>query len=138
MEPERGRGRATIIIVLLTVLWVIASAGLLLTGIGVGLRGLGVEDQGALRAIHRESTVLELWFIGVGVGGPLAIAVAALALRRVVTGWVFVTIAVLLAVPASIMGRAAWHSLHPTPPAYEPQPTHCVERSGGDTRCPGG
>jgi len=68
----------------------------------------------------------------------LIIGAVALALRRVVTGWVFITIAVLLALPATVLGRAAWHSLYPVAPPYQQQPTHCVERSGGDTRCPGG
>jgi hypothetical protein len=138
MKPERGRGRATLIIVLLTIAWVITCAGLLVANAWVGIGGIGAGDLEVLRAIRREQATLELWFAAVGAGGPVAIGVVALALRRVVTGWVFVTLAVLLAVPAAITGQEGWDRLHPTSTVEPDLPTHCVERSGGDTRCPGG
>jgi hypothetical protein len=117
MEPERGRGRAIAIIALLTLGWLYVEVYLFYGMLG----GAWVWP----------------WFLAVGVGGPLGIGTVALQLRRVVTGWVYVTISMVLAVLVLLLITSALRDSHPKP-AVVPQSTHCVERSGGDTRCPGG
>jgi hypothetical protein len=67
--------------------------------------------------------------------GPVVIAIVAAIGRLRKAAIVFS----VLAVPGLMLGgfeqeQDARHHTPPPPPGYD----HCVERSGGDTRCPGG
>ncbi len=73
-------------------------------------------------------------FAAVLIGGPVVLAIIAIAgkLRKTaLTYGVLAGLGVVLVLFAVAASRDE-------PPAPAPQPTHCLELSGGDTRCPGG
>ncbi|SCG77371.1 hypothetical protein GA0074704_5446 [Micromonospora siamensis] len=85
------------------------------------------------RRASRAGTTLVL----VVAGGPLVIALVAYGMRLVRTAVVFLVLTLLLGGPALVLGAAANRDRQPPVPPPS-APGHCVELSGGDTRCPGG
>ncbi|MFJ1763315.1 hypothetical protein ACIOD2_23585 [Amycolatopsis sp. NPDC088138] len=72
------------------------------------------------------------WAAWLGTGLPLiGVVVAALGRRR---GWTWF-FAICL-----VVAGARWVDdvRHAPPPSPSPEPSHCVERSGGGNECPGG
>jgi hypothetical protein len=125
-------------VTLLTFLWV---AGLLLALyqlFAVGMeqwadRSGGAEVGGA--ALDRRSDRWGSIFLAVLAGGPVVTAVVAAVggLRKTAIGYG------VLAVPLIGFALVVASNLHRDEPAPPPAPPgHCVEHSGGDTRCPGG
>ncbi|MFC7480940.1 DUF6234 family protein [Luedemannella flava] len=95
------------------------------------------DDPGRSHELSLEAARAWLWLSSVLAAGPVVLAGLALAGRLRGTFLTFVALAVLL-VPVGTIGAAqSWRTLHPAPPPPA-GPTHCVEFSGGDTRCPGG
>jgi len=56
---------------------------------------------------------------------------------RVRTSVVYLVLAMVLVVPSYRIAGPAYRTLNPPRPP-PPAPTHCMEHSGGDTKCPGG
>jgi len=75
------------------------------------------------------------WLVAVLVGGPVLLTLTAIAgkLRGAA-----ITFGVPAAVLAVLVATGAAVQEHRQPPDPVRAPTHCVEFSGGDTRCPGG
>ncbi|SBT47338.1 hypothetical protein [Micromonospora auratinigra] len=73
----------------------------------------------------------------VGAGGPALIALVAYGLGRARTAVALLVLAVVLGVPALPSAARAYRESTP-PPAPGTPVLGCHERSGGDTRCPGG
>ena len=130
------------IVGLLVVLWV---CGLIATAtwwVGIGLRQWSVsydDAPGEVADLRRRATLALLTFVLVAVAGPVLVALVAHHLRLVRTAIVFLVLAVGLAVPALPIAVHAGRDLNPAPAPTAPGPPgHCMEHSGGDTRCPGG
>ncbi|MFJ6154342.1 hypothetical protein [Micromonospora profundi] len=127
---------------LLVLVWVcglMAAAG---WWVGIGLEQWSVSygDQPAEFAdLRRRASVALLVVAFVATAGPAVIALVAYQLRRVRTAVVFLVLTVVIAVPAAPVAVLTVRDLDPAPAPTTPGPPgHCVERSGGDTRCPGG
>ena len=126
--------------------------GLLTVGwlLGVGilvwlLFAVGMESWADHHSNHGQRSAelsaraarVSLWLAGVGVGGPALIALVAYLGGMVRMSIVYLVLAMVLVVPGYGIARQAYRVLDPPGPP-EPAPTHCVEFSGGDARCPGG
>ncbi|WP_343442504.1 hypothetical protein [Micromonospora schwarzwaldensis] len=127
---------------LLVALW---ACGLIATAawwVGIGLRQWSVsygDATGEVADLRRRATLALLTFVLVAVAGPVLIALVAYHLRLVRTAIAFLVLAVGLTVPALPIAVHAGRDLDPAPAPTTPGPPgHCVEHSGGDTRCPGG
>ena len=124
---------------LLTLAWIVGLGVVMAVGFGIGMRSWAAMVSGNVTGVHeadRDSTVLQLWLASVLATSPLVIGVAAYLGRLRRTALVYLVLAVVLAVPAGLIGADAWDKRYPAP-----QPSHgpvCQEHSGGDTRCPGG
>ncbi|WP_173062954.1 DUF6234 family protein [Phytohabitans houttuyneae] len=126
-------------VVLLTVAWL-----LLLLGLGYAWFGTGMEswadhhsNSGARQdEIAKKANQLLLGLALTGVGGPVLIAVVAFAGRLRWTGVVFTVLAIVFCGLSVPLAGATWRELNPPQPV--PTTYVCQERSGGDTRCPGG
>lgn len=128
---------------LLTLGWILGVAILLWQAFGVDMEqwASGYSDDGGIRReqLARKGAWLLLWLAVVVAGAPLLIAAVAAAGRLVRTAIVYGILAFLLAVPAGLLVRGSLRTLDPPPPPVPPSRLgHCVEHSGGDTRCPGG
>ncbi|MGW0433937.1 DUF6234 family protein [Micromonospora sp. NPDC003197] len=135
--PVRGQTVLRLTVVLLPLGWLIGLSILFSSWATVKPWFYDPGDDVALaRQLDLEVAWWQLWFGLLLVGGPLLIAVLAAVGRFKITVVVFGIIGVLLAVPAGYLALDAWRTLHPAP--APPAPEHCIERSGGDTRCPGG
>jgi hypothetical protein len=99
---------------------------------GAGASSNGEERTAALRV---RTAHVSLWLAGIGASGPAVIAAVAAGARMVRTSIVYFVLAALLA-RGIRRARRRPHS-HPRAPVPS-SPTHCVEQSGGDNRCPGG
>lgn len=151
-DLETSRARRTTAAVAMTILavaWVVAIGVLLWQLFEVAMSSWAASYDGDLpleEAISRAQRLDRLqahwllWLAAVSVGGPLLIAIVALAgrMRRMaVVFWLVV--AGVLAVPAIAIAVQASLMLKPDSPTTPPRPPgYCVEYSGGDTRCPGG
>lgn len=71
------------------------------------------------------------WASWLGAGIPIAGVVVAATTRRWGWTWFYGTCVIVVAVVAAVR----WAQTHPAPPPA-PEPTHCVERSGGESDCP--
>ena len=112
---------------LLTVAWVF---GLLVTAVQwMGAAWLA----GGSAAAQDRPDMLAGRFAAVLIGGPVVLTVIAIAGKLRKTA---LTYGVLAALGLVLVLFATAASREQPPPA--PAPTHCVELSGGDTRCPGG
>jgi len=116
---------------LLTVVWVF---GLFATAVQwMGAAWLaGGSDVGA--AAQDRPGMLAGRFAAILIGGPVLVTIIAIAgkLRKTaLTYGVLAGLGVVIVLFAAVASRDE-------PPAPVQRPTHCVELSGGDTRCPGG
>jgi hypothetical protein len=132
-----------LVVSLLTALWVPALFTLMWWMVSLGLTASAYERDNQVPSpqLAHDSSVALLVAAAVAVGGPAVIAVIAFAGRAVRTGAVYATLALLLLVLAGPAMINSARSLRPDPPPTQPAlpgEGPCVERSGGDTRCPGG
>ncbi|MEW1586436.1 hypothetical protein AB0283_13435 [Micromonospora vinacea] len=134
--------RAAPIVGLLALVWV---SGLIATAVwwvGIGLEQWSVsygDQPGEFEDLKRQASVALLVAALVATAGPVLIALVAYQLRQVRTAVVFLLLATVIAVPAVPIAVLAGRDLDPAPATTTPGPPgHCVEHSGGDTRCPGG
>ncbi|MGR6322001.1 DUF6234 family protein [Micromonospora soli] len=125
---------------LLVLLWLVGLLALLWWAFALGMESWAdQQSNGGARAaeLGRQGNQLLLALAVVAAGGPALIALAAYWMRLVRTGTVFLVLAVAIGIPALWVAAHAYRDLAPSPPPPGP-PGHCVELSGGDTRCPGG
>jgi hypothetical protein len=123
-------------VALLTLAWFLAVPALVLTGIFSSF-SLGVEQNPE----HREGALLFLAAAAVGVLLPLLATVLAYRGNRPILGTVYAVLTLFLIVPALVITLSSAKELgwyRPASPEPPGPPGHCVEHSGGDTRCPGG
>ncbi len=116
---------------LLTVAWVFGLFATAVQWMGAAWLASG-SDVGA--AAQDRPGMLAGRFATILIGGPVVLAIIAIAgkLRKTaLTYGVLAGLGVVLVLFAAVASRDE-------PPAPVQQPTHCVELSGGDTRCPGG
>lgn len=111
---------------------------LVMGAIGYGLVSNADAGQGALEIEdqrHAETDFLR-WVV-IAFLEVAAIAILAFFGRLRWVGWASLATAIALGACA---GPSVWYAVHPTSPEPRPAPTRsqCIERSGGDTRCPGG
>lgn len=136
--PVRGQTGLRLTVALLTLGWLIGLGILFSSWVSVKPWFYDPGDDATLaRQLDLEVAWWQLWFGVLLAGGPLLIGVLAAVGRFKITTVVYGILGVLLAVPAGYLVLDAWRTLQP-PPAPSPAPEHCIERSGGDTRCPGG
>lgn len=124
----------------LVLLWVCALLAPAWWVFSVGMRqwAANYSDRPAdLDGLQRQANLALLIAALVAAGGPAVIALVAYQLRLVRTAIVFLVLAVALAIPGLLVAAHAYRDLTPAPAPPGP-PGHCVELSGGDTRCPGG
>ncbi|WP_430503101.1 hypothetical protein ACQRWP_16375 [Micromonospora trifolii] len=138
-----GTGRRGVPIVgLLALVWVCGLIAAAMWWVGIGLEQWSVSygDRPAeFEDLKRQASVALLVAAMVATAGPLLIALVAYQLRRARTAVVFLVLTAVIAVPAVPIAVLAGRDLDPAPAATTPGPPgHCVEHSGGDTRCPGG
>ncbi|MCG5446005.1 hypothetical protein NIE79_004535 [Micromonospora sp. NIE79] len=138
-----GAGRRGVPIVgLLALLWLCGLIAAAMWWLGVGLKQWSVsygDQPGEFEDLKRQASVALLVAAVVAGAGPVLIALVAYQLRQVRTAVVFLVLAAVIAVPAVPFAVLAGRDLNPAPAATTPGPPgHCVEHSGGDTRCPGG
>ena len=138
---ERGPVAAPLAVTVLTLCWLAAVAALLWKVFALGMEawGAGASSNGDDRtaALHVRTAHVSLWLAGIGAFGPAVIAAVAAGGRMVRTSVVYFVLAALLALPAAFIARDADRTLNPRAPVPS-GPTHCIEHSGGDNRCPGG
>ncbi|WP_433125183.1 hypothetical protein ACQPWW_22040 [Micromonospora sp. CA-240977] len=127
---------------LLVLVWVCAMVAAAVWWMGIVLEQWSVsyDDQpGELADLKRRASLALLVAASVATAGPALIALVAYHLRLVRTAAVFLVLTVVIAVPAVPIAVGAGGDLDPAPAATTPGPPgHCMEHSGGDTRCPGG
>jgi hypothetical protein len=127
-------------VALLTAGWLLGVAVLVWMLFAAGMDGWadhhGNHDQRSAELAARSANI-SLWLAGVGVGGPALIAVVAHLRGMARASVAYLVLAIILVVPAYQLAKPAYRTLHPPGPP-PPAPTHCVEFSGGDSRCPGG
>ncbi|MEU9507304.1 DUF6234 family protein [Micromonospora sp. NPDC048170] len=140
MTSSTSAARPRHVIVLLTVLWLVTSLALLWWCFTIGMEGWADQysNGGAQSAeIGRRSARALLLLAVVAAGGPAVVALVAFRFRYVRTGLVYLLLTVVIA--AALMPAVVDAARTLVPPAAPvPAPTTCQERSGGDTRCPGG
>ncbi|MFE9688364.1 DUF6234 family protein [Micromonospora sp. NPDC005806] len=137
-SPTTTRWRS--VIGFLVLLWVLGLLALVWWGFTLGMEGWADQhSNGGARAadLRRQGDVLLLVLVAAGAGGPAVIGLVAYRMRLVRTGLVFLVLAVAIGIPGLWVAAHAYRDLTPPPPPPGP-PGHCVEFSGGDTRCPGG
>lgn len=126
----------------LVLVWVcgLIAAAVWWAGIGLEQWSVSYGDQpGEFADLKRRASLALLVAALVAAVGPAVVALVAYRLRLVRTAVVFLVLAVVIAVPAGPVAVLASRDLAPAPAATTPGPPgHCVEHSGGDTRCPGG
>ncbi|NES27948.1 hypothetical protein GCE86_09725 [Micromonospora terminaliae] len=126
----------------LFLLWVCGLITAAVWWVGIGLEQWSVsygDQPGEFEDLRRRANVAVLVAALVATAGPALIALVAYQLRLVRTAVVFLVLAVVIAVPAVPFALLAGRDLDPAPAVTTPGPPgHCVEHSGGDTRCPGG
>jgi hypothetical protein len=123
-------------VALLTLAWFLAVPTLVLTGILDSLTFTSEPNPD-----HRTGSLLLLAAAVVAVLLPLLAAVLAFRASRPVLGTVYALLTLFLLLPAGLTAREAAQDLggyQPAVPQPPGPPGHCVEHSGGDTRCPGG
>jgi hypothetical protein len=132
---------AVVAVPILIFVWSVAMIKLFLGLMGAGLMVAANGGQGALEVeAHRAAYVADVQFLVTAVVGLAVIAIVAIVASR---GWLrvvaaaFLVLAMVLGLLASLFIRREERRLHPPPPPTS-GPTQCMERSGGDTRCPGG
>ncbi|MFF5182017.1 hypothetical protein ACFY2Q_28715 [Micromonospora sp. NPDC000316] len=127
---------------LLVLVWVcgLVTAAVRVVGIGLEQWSVSYGDQpDAFEDLRRRVSVALLVAAMVATAGPAVIALVAYRLRLVRTAVVFLVLTVVIAVPAVPFAVITGQDLDPGPTLTTPGPPgHCVELSGGDTRCPGG
>ncbi|HEX5597207.1 MAG TPA: DUF6234 family protein [Micromonosporaceae bacterium] len=127
-------------VVLLTIVWVVALLALTWWLFGIGMeRWANSYDSDRARAaeLARQSSRALLILAAVAVGGPILIAIVARAGELVRTGVVYIVLAIVLGLLVLPVAAGAYRTVTPPPPPPA-VPDGCQERSGGDTRCPGG
>lgn len=135
-----GSANPSSVVALLTVGWLLAVVVLTWMWFGLGMEGWAYQhsNSGQLSAeLAARIARVSLWLAGIGAGGPALIAVVAYFGGMVRTSVVYLMLAMVLVVPAYRIAGPAYRTLNPPGPP-PPAPTHCVEYSGGDTKCPGG
>jgi hypothetical protein len=140
VQPTSARSQTALrlAVVVLTLGWLIGLGILFSSWVTVEPWFYDPGDDATLaRQLDLESAWWQLWFGLLLAGGPLLVAGLAAVGRLKVTAVVYGVVVVLLTVPAGYLVLDAWRTLQP-PPEPPPAPEHCIERSGGDTRCPGG
>jgi hypothetical protein len=136
--PTTSRGGP--LVGLLALLWV---GGLLAFAwwwfaLGMELWAASYSDEGPeVTALRQKASEVMLATLLLAAAGPPLIAVLAYGLRLVRTAVVFLVLAVVLGGPALTLAAYVYRDLDPPPPPPAPV-SGCQERSGGDTRCPGG
>lgn len=122
-------------IVAVTFLWLLITGYLFLSTISEGLCALALPCSA--EELARQDRLERLTVTALLVG-PVVIAVVAFVLRMWKTGWAYVFVAIVLGI-AVLMYSVYSSATAPTPADAEPSHSNvCIERSGGDTRCPGG
>lgn len=132
-----------LVVTLLTALWVPASFTLVWWMFSLAMKAGAHEGHNQVPSppLEHDWQVASLIAAAVIMGGPAVIAVIAFCGRAVGTGAVYATLAVLLLVLAAPAAINSARALRPDPPPTQPAlpgKVPCVERRGGDTRCPGG
>lgn len=126
----------------LVLVWVCGLIAATVWWAGIGLEQWSVsygDQPGEFADLKRRASLALLVAALVAAVGPAVIALVAHRLRLVRTAVVFLVLAVAIAAPAGPVAVLAGRDLAPAPAATTPGPPwHCVEHSGGDTRCPGG
>ncbi|MGC3862221.1 hypothetical protein ACPSM1_18740 [Micromonospora chersina] len=126
----------------LVLLWVCGLIATAVWWVGIGLEQWSVsygDQPGEFESLRRRASVALLVAALAATAGPALIALVAFQLRLVRTAVVFLVLTVVIAVPAVPFAVLAGRDLDPAPAVTTPgAPGHCVEHSGGDTRCPGG
>lgn len=120
--------------------WVLAMLALMWWWFGIGMEAWADHhsNSGARQEeLGRKGATAALAVGATAVAGPVLVATVAFAGRLRWTGTAFLALAILLAALAAPISVGAYRTLNPPPPP-PPAPTTCQERSGGDTRCPGG
>ncbi|WP_406063412.1 hypothetical protein [Micromonospora sp. NBC_00860] len=134
--------RGTPTVGLLVLVWICALIATAVWWVGIGLQQWSVsygDQPGAFEDLKRWASVALMVAALVATAGPAIIALVAYQLRLVRTAVVFLVLTVVIGVPAVPIAALAGRDLDPAPAATTPGPPgHCVEHSGGDTRCPGG
>ncbi|AEV88309.1 hypothetical protein ACWT_7299 [Actinoplanes sp. SE50] len=127
---------AAVALPLLGLAWLATMARLVIGAIGEGLVVNANAGQGAAEtaAAERATADFRRWAT-IAVIELAAFTVAAFVARIRWVGWVSLAVTVAF-------GGFAGLSLRDDPAGPQPRPTptvsQCIERSGGDTRCPGG
>ncbi|MFF0659479.1 hypothetical protein [Micromonospora tulbaghiae] len=126
----------------LVLVWVCGLIAAAIWWVGIGLEQWSVsygDQPGEFADLQRQASLALMVAASVATAGPTVIALVAYRLRLVRTAVVFLVLAIVIAVPAVPIAVLAGRDLAPAPAATTPGPPgHCVEHSGGDTRCPGG
>ncbi len=126
----------------LVLVWVCGLIAVSVWWAGIGLEQWSVsygDQPGEFADLKRRASLALLVAALVAAVGPAVVALVAYRLRLVRTAVIFLVLAVVIAVPAVPIAVLASRDLAPAPTATTPGPPgHCVEHSGGDTRCPGG
>ncbi|SCL50195.1 hypothetical protein GA0070603_0929 [Micromonospora chersina] len=143
MSEAAGTGRrGGPIVGFLVLLWVCGLIAAVVWWVGIGLEQWSAsygDQPGEFEDLRRRASVALLVAAFVATAGPALIALVAYQLRLVRTAVVFLVLTVVIAVPAVPFAVLAGRDLDPAPAVTTPGPPgHCVEHSGGDTRCPGG
>ncbi|WP_326563761.1 DUF6234 family protein [Micromonospora peucetia] len=140
MTSSTSAARPRYAIVLLTVLWLVASLAVLWWCFTIGMEGWADQHSnggGRSAEFGRRSARALVLLAVVAAGGPAVVALVAFGCRYVRTGLVYLFLAVVIAAALMPAVVDAARTLRP-PAAPVPVPTTCQERSGGDTHCPGG
>jgi hypothetical protein len=139
-EATGFRPWAPAAVALLTTGWGLALLMAALRVVGIGLSAWAdQQDNGGAgsAALDQSAAAAATLLAGVAVGGPALIAVVAFAGRLARTSMVYVALTVVLGTLALLVMAGAERN-RPAPADPAPGPSICQERSGGDTRCPGG
>ncbi|WP_328348273.1 hypothetical protein [Micromonospora sp. NBC_00421] len=126
----------------LVLVWVCGLIAAAVWWVGIGLEQWSVsygDRPGEFADLRHRASLALLVAALVATAGPAIIAFVAYRLRLVRTAVVFLVLAVVIAVPALPFAVLVGRNLAPATATTTPGPPgHCVEHSGGDTRCPGG
>ncbi|SDD07469.1 hypothetical protein SAMN05216270_101639 [Glycomyces harbinensis] len=135
-ERTERRRRFGGLVALAAVLWLFAVPVLFGHGLEAGLSFAGdlptAADQAAADGYMRAAAI-------VAVAGPLAIAALAALGRHRRTAAVFTVVALFLVYMLAVQSGVRDLFLpEGEAPVEQEGPGYCIERSGGDNRCPGG